>query len=227
MGVIYKKPDMNITGEISGDGTVLPLPLIEAKTPRVELRKARASDAAFIADVVLAAMGHDVFSPEVLSSGTTPFGTLAAVREALTRICAKEDTLYSWKNTCVATYCGKTAGALISYDGAEYAETADRTFTLISKALKVEKPQPGEETSAGEWYLDSLAVHPEYRGHGIGAILIQNSLDEAQAAGYGRATLIVDKEKPGLHSLYARLGFEDECEIMFFGEPYVRMVQYI
>lgn len=227
MGVIYKKPDMCITGECSGDGTTLPLPPIEAKTPRVELRKARPSDAAFIADAVLAAMGHDVFDPEVLSSGTTPFGTLTAVREALTRICAKEDTLYSWKNTCVATYCGKAAGALVSYDGAEYAETADRTFTLISKALNVEKPQPGEETSAGEWYLDSLAVRPEFRGHGIGAILIQNSLEEAQAAGYGRATLIVDKEKPGLHSLYVRLGFEDECEIMFFGEPYIRMVQYI
>lgn len=229
MEIVYKDPHSGIMGEQveNKEATVSLLSAIEAKTPRVELRKARSSDAAFIADAVMAAMGYDVFSPDALSSGNTPFGTLSAVRDALVKVCAKEDTLYSWKNTCIAVYCGKVAGALVSYDGAIYKETASRTFSLMARLLNTEEARPGEETRPGEYYLDSLAVHPEYRGHSIGSILMRNALDEAEALGYNRVTLIVDKHKPYLHSLYCSLGFADEAEVTFFGEPYIRMVQEI
>ena len=228
MEIIYKDPHSGIMGEtVEDQEPTAVLSAIEAKTPRVELRKARPSDATFIADTVLAAMGYDIFAPEALTSGTTPFGSLAQVRDALVKVCSKEDTLYSWKNTCIATYCGKVAGALVSYDGGTYKETAERTFSLISRLLNTDKPEPGEETGAGEYYLDSLAVHPDFRGHSIGSILIQNALEEAQALGYTRATLLVDKEKPYLHKLYEKSGFADESEVLFFGEPYIRMVQEI
>ncbi len=228
MEIVYKDPHSGIMGQkIENKDTAPGVSAIEARTPRVELRKARPSDASFIADVVLAAMGYDIFNPEVLSSGDTPFGTLSAVHNALVKVCSKEDTLYSWKNTCIATYCGKVAGALVSYDGAGYGEAADRTFSLMARLMNTEKPTPGEETGPGEYYLDSLAVHPDYRGCSIGSILMQNSLDEAQALGYTRVTLIVDKHKPYLHDLYGRLGFADEAEVTFFGEPYIRMVQEV
>ena len=228
MEIIYKDPHKGIIGEVSeNEQNTSVLPAIEAKTPRVELRKARPSDAAFIADAVLAAMGNDVFDPAVLAADSTPFGSLSAVRDALMKVCSKDDTLYSWRNTCIATYCGKTAGALVSYDGAVYKEMADRTFSLMARMMNTEKPTPGEETGSGEYYLDSLAVHPDYRGHSIGSILMQNALDEAQALGYTRVTLFVDKHKPYLHDLYSRLGFIDEAEVTFFGEPYIRMVQEV
>ena len=178
MEIIYKDPHTGLKGEVAvSENNTLVMPAIEAKTPRVELRKGRASDAPFIADAVLAAMGYDIFNPELPADAETGFGPISAVRDALIKVCSKEDTLYSWKNTTVATFCGKTAGAIVSYDGGSYKETAERTFALMAKLLNTEKPEPGSETGEGEYYLDSLVVHPEFRGHNIGSILMRNALD--------------------------------------------------
>lgn len=228
MEIIYKDPHTGSIGEVAGNENNTPvMPAIEARTPRVELRKGRASDAPFIADDVLAAMGYDIFNPELPADAGTSFGPISAVREALIKVCSKEDTLYSWKNTTIATFCGKTAGAIVSYDGGSYKETAERTFALMAKLLNTEKPEPGSETGAGEYYLDSLVVHPEFRGHNIGSILMRNALDEAEALGYEKVTLLVDEKKPHLHKLYKKLGFEFGDVVLFFGEPYIRMFQYL
>ena len=228
MEIIYKDPHTGSIGEVAGNENNTPvMPAIEARTPRVELRKGRASDAPFIADDVLAAMGYDIFNPELPADAGTSFGPISAVREALIKVCSKEDTLYSWKNTTIATFCGKTAGAIVSYDGGSYKETAERTFALMAKLLNTGKPEPGSETGEGEYYLDSLVVHPEFRGHNIGSILMQNALDEAEALGYEKVTLLVDEKKPHLHKLYKKLGFEFGDVVLFFGEPYIRMFQYL
>ena len=144
MEIIYKDPHKGRIGEVAeNEKNTVVMPAIEAKTPRVELRKGRASDAPFIADAVLAAMGYDIFNPELPADAETSFGPIFAVRDALIKVCSKEDTLYSWKNTTVATFCGKTAGAIVSYDGGIYKETAERTFALMAKLLNTGKPEPG------------------------------------------------------------------------------------
>ena len=228
MEIIYKDPHTGLKGEVAvNENNTLAMPAIEARTPRVELRKGRASDAPFIADAVLAAMGYDIFNPELPADAGTSFGPISAVRDALIKVCSKEDTLYSWKNTTIATFCGKTAGAIVSYDGGSYKETAERTFALMAKLLNTGKPEPGSETGEGEYYLDSLVVHPEFRGHNIGSILMQNALDEAEALGYEKVTLLVDEKKTHLHKLYKKLGFEFGDVVLFFGEPYIRMFQYL
>ena len=228
MEIIYKDPHKGSIGEVAeNEKNTVVMPAIEAKTPRVEFRKGRASDAPFIADAVLAAMGYDIFNPSLSVDAETSFGPISAVRDALIKVCSKEDTLYSWKNTTVATFCGKTAGAIVSYDGGSYKETAERTFALMAKLLNTGKPEPGSETGEGEYYLDSLVVHPEFRGHNIGSILMRNALDEAEALGYEKVTLLVGEKKPHLHKLYKKLGFEFGDVVLFFGEPYIRMFQYL
>ena len=91
----------------------------------------------------------------------------------------------------------------------------------------MDKPNPGTETEAGEYYLDSLAVAPEFRGQSIGSILIQNALEEAQALGFTKATLLVDSRKDYLQRLYGRLGFENGETVTFFGDEYIKMYQEI
>ena len=104
---------------------------------------------------------------------------------------------------------------------------AKLTFGLIAGKLGTAPFNPGEETCEGEYYLDSLHVSPDFRGHSIGTVLMRNELDIAEALGFRRVSLIVDKEKPWLHRLYARLGFEEAGETVFFGEKYLRMTQEI
>ena len=201
----------------------------ETKKPHVEIRRAYPEDAPFIAESVLAAMGYDRDSSISLGTGENHSVTKSheEVKRALEEIAARPDTLYSYRNSRIATYGGEVAGVIVGYDGAAYREKAELTFGLIAGRLGTAPFNPGEETCGGEYYLDSLHVSPDFRGHSIGTILMRNELDIAEALGFRKVSLIVDKEKPWLHRLYARLGFEEAGETVFFGEKYLRMIQEI
>ncbi|MGM9767851.1 MAG: GNAT family N-acetyltransferase [Candidatus Cryptobacteroides sp.] len=220
---------------------------LPSRPSKVEIRCAFPEDAPFIAKSVLAAMGYEeggmieLGSNKDAASGTpddTPDTTkddahlpqirsYEQVRKALEEIAARPDTLYSYRNVHIATYGGEVAGAMAGYDGAGYREMATLTFGLIAEKLGVEPFNPGEETRDGEYYLDSLYVDNIFCGHSIGAILLRNELEVAEGLGFRKVTLIVDKEKPWLHRLYARLGFREDGEVLFFGENYLRMIQEI
>ena len=201
----------------------------ETKKPHVEIRRAYPEDAPFIAESVLAAMGYDRDSSISLGTGENHSVTKSheEVKRALEEIAARPDTLYSYRNSRIATYGGEVAGVIVGYDGAAYREMAELTFGLIAGRLGSAPFNPGEETCGGEYYLDSLHVSPDFRGHSIGTVLMRNELDIAEALGFRIVSLIVDKEKPWLHRLYARLGFEEAGETVFFGEKYLRMTQEI
>ena len=117
MDLIYKDPD-NIRNNKCIDNKPVANPLDEMKKNQVELRKARKEDAGFIAHVVMVAMGYNVFDKEVAANGTSPLGKLSDILAALTDICAREDTLYSYRNTDIALFNGQVAGALVSYNEA-------------------------------------------------------------------------------------------------------------
>lgn len=194
---------------------------------KIDIRKARPEDAAFIAKVVLAAMGEDSFGAERDTENR-----LVELTKAVAEAAEQDDTLYSWRNTDIIIYNCAVAGAMVSYDGATYADAFARTFSLISGNAELDfdpeiigNSEP--ETSEGEYYLDSMAVAPEFRGHGIGGILIQNALETAEGLGFDRASLLVDPKKPWLVKLYTKLGFTYECKRTFMGTEFDRMVQEI
>jgi ribosomal protein S18 acetylase RimI-like enzyme len=90
------------------------------------------------------------------------------------------------------------------------------------------------ECEAGEYYLDSLAVHPDFRGmpfdyegstEKLGHILLLDGIRRGQALGYTRTSLIVDVDRPRLHHYYSHLGFRPDRDILFFGHHYTRMVR--
>lgn len=63
-----------------------------------------------------------------------------------------------------------------------------------------------DETDPQEWYLDSLAVWPEYRHQGIGAALLNAGIAQACTAGKP-AGLLVDKTNLGARKMYESIGF--------------------
>lgn len=226
MGIQCKAPKNTITCVDMDEVDIIKYqPSTEIRKPQVELRHATVDDAGYIAAAVMSAMGHEpeMPLPETMSS----FGDYDKVLSALSDVAAREDTLYSYRNAHIATFGGEVAGVMVGYPGTDYKETARRTFALLAELIGAEPFSPGEETGPGEYYLDSLSVFPEFRGHGIGAILMRNELEVAHGLGFTLAALLVDKEKPWLHKLYASLGFEPDKEVLFFGEPYLRMIQYI
>ena len=66
-----------------------------------------------------------------------------------------------------------------------------------------------EAIAAGSWYVHILAVHPEFRGRGVGSALLSKAEDIARLAGATRIALIVEEANAGALKLYLRDGFEE------------------
>ena len=64
-----------------------------------------------------------------------------------------------------------------------------------------------DETQAGELYLDSLAVLPEYRHRGIAKALLLATKKRADKLGLPCVGLLVDKGNPTAEALYTSVGF--------------------
>lgn len=57
-------------------------------------------------------------------------------------------------------------------------------------------------------HLNRLAVHPEYQGRGLGAIILQDLIAQAQAWSTAALSVNTQRENHASRKLYARLGFQ-------------------
>ena len=163
----------------------------------LEIVSARPEDADFIAWIVTQGMHMD------------------EVPSFLKNVGARDDTLYSWRNTRLLRCEGRLAGGLVSYDGAAHEEMRRNTWVMPDGRLLSSGEVP--ETTVGEYYLDSLAIVPEFRGHGLWRMLFDDAVETAKRKGFHRVTLICDESYPRLAQRYASYGFVPEETFLFFG----------
>ena len=183
----------------------------------LNIRDARPGDAPFLAKCILSGMHFYDFE-------TYPSDHMAGILSGLTASETLEDTLYTFMNTRVAELNGTPAGALLSYPGEEYLSRKERTFREFWPEYFSEHSADVPETDPGEWYLDSLAVHPEFRNMGIGKALLQDGIRKGFSQGFNRVALVADPEYPHLVRLYKSLGFVPEGTRHAFGTDFLRMV---
>lgn len=186
---------------------------------KVLIRDADIVDAPFIARVVLAGIEMLDIDAEVTTEHQP-------VLTHLIDICRMEDTLYSYRHTHIAEMGGWAVGALIGYDGGRYAEMRAKTFGLVQQTSGLDLSKNAMETGEGEFYLDSMAILPEYRGRKIGLQLMCDRMDWAARNGFRTITLLVDKNKPHLQRYYESLGFAFSEEMFVFGAWYNKMMSF-
>ena len=136
-----------------------------------------------------------------------------------------DDTLYSYRNTLIAEVDGCAVGALVAYDGARYAKMREKTFGLVMQTSGMDLNHNAMETGPGEFYLDSMAILSDYRGVGIGKMLMRDRIDFSLSNGFQKVTLLVDKDKPRLQRYYECEGFAFSEEIFVFGAWYNKLVR--
>jgi len=176
----------------------------------ITLRKATRADSRFIAENVLRALHIEETNPKHL--------------DHLAGISSREDTLYSWRNTTVALYKGVPAGIMVAYDGARYRQMRDITFPMIRMYVGDDYNQMDDESRPGEFYLDSLAVLPQFRRKGIASALIRELFHLRDAAQIPLATIAVDSDNTEAYRLYTANGFRHDGHISVFGTTYHRLV---
>ena len=181
------------------------------------IRTATKEEAAQIAELFMLAWPIE----EILESNGLTYEQL---HESMTAIAAAEETIYSYENTIVAEVDGKVVGAMCAYDGADYQRLKLPIVDLLGADSGFAQLK---ETEAGEFYLDSVGVLPEYRGRGIASSLFEAQYERAASLGHKVAGLIVDVDKPQAEALYARLGFTYLDDKDFFGHTMKHMVRHL
>ena len=184
---------------------------------KIHIHDASLADAPFIARVVLA--GIDMLDLDAAFPDEQ-----RDLYEHLIEICRMDDTLYSYLNTRIAEMDGNRVGALVAYDGAHYAKMRAKTFGLVKQTPGIDLSHNALETGPGEFYLDSMAILPEYRGLGIGQKLMLDRMEWAKRNGFDAVTLLVDKDKPRLQDYYEELGFMFVEDMFVFGDLFNKMV---
>ncbi len=186
----------------------------ELNNNMINIIPAERADAPLIARTIMEALGA-----EMCESFTRPGRTLEDIEELFTICAESDDSQYSWVNTLKAVdEDGNVCGMVISYDGAKLYELRKRFLDEFAKqnGFRIDDRMT-DETEPGEWYLDSLAVFPEYRGRGIARQLIEGVRQRALPSGKP-VGLLVDKTNHRAEGLYNRLGFRTVGDRSFAGE---------
>ncbi len=170
------------------------------------IRKATKEDSSIIAKVVAMAIGEETAIFYGGENYLNVFEELALL----------ENSQYSYRNAFVAEVEGKSVGAVAGYDGADLHQLRKATLEVIRNHTEREL-QIADETDASEFYLDSLAVLPEYRGRGIASKLILAMKERAFQECKKPLGLLVDFENPDAERLYQSLGFERKDVRDFLG----------
>lgn len=173
----------------------------------ISVRLATKNDAKIIAQVVAMAIGDEETLKNYCGENYL---------EILEKIARREYTQYSFRNALIAEIGEKVAGAIVGYDGAKLLELRKGTFDVIKTHLGF-SPNIEPETSAGEFYLDSVAVFSKFRGSGIGKCLISALCHKVFSEGHKAIGLLVDFENPDAEKLYHSIGFVRVNTTTFFG----------
>ena len=172
----------------------------------ITIRQATINDAKLIAYAVGTAIGEDSVQEHCGANWL----------DIITEIAQLEISQYSYQNALIAEVNNTPAGIVVAYDGARLDELRTQTLNVIHR-YNPNFEFTEDETEAGEYYLDSLCVLPQYRKMGIATRLIKALYDKIFAEGHTRLGLIVDFDNPTAERLYTQIGFKRVGQRTFLG----------
>jgi ribosomal protein S18 acetylase RimI-like enzyme len=118
----------------------------------------------------------------------------------------RETGAFSYRNAVVRDDGERVAAVLIGYPLPDEPGEVDDDMPAMFVPL-----QELENLAAGTWYVNVLAVYPEYRGRGFGTDLLE--IAERLSADTGRRglSLVVSDANAGALRLYERFGFVERA----------------
>ena len=178
----------------------------------IEIKEAVIEQAAEIADLIMTAMTDECclyFCGE--GNGLEDF------RKMMTMLVEREDSQYSYRNTLVAMDDSRIAGISVSYNGGLLHQLRRGFIEGAKEYLGKDHGNMEDETQAGELYLDSLAVLPDYRRQGIATSLVLATKKRADLLGLPYVGLLVDTANPKGQLFYDSIGFRQVDENRIWG----------
>ena len=167
---------------------------------KINIRKAKPDEAKVLAEHVILAMEAIVFS----FIGRTSHKEAVAF---LSSLISEKGNQYSYENCHVLEIDGAIVGVAVVYDGSKLYELRLPVAQKI-KELYQRNFSPEDETAAGEFYIDSIGINPQYQGKGMGSILLKFLIEIYVNQKQKTLGLLVEKNNPAAKKLYMKLGFK-------------------
>ncbi len=122
------------------------------------------------------------------------------------RRAARDDGGFSYRNAAIIERDQHCAGCLIGYEISDDPEPiADDMPAMFVPLQELENLVPGT------WYVNVLAVRPQFRGHGLGTQLLDLADETAQSLGKRGLSVIVSDANTGARRLYERCGYSQSA----------------
>lgn len=172
----------------------------------INIRPAVKGDAPVISQIIQMALHSE--GCEALAGGKERLPLLDTL---FTRLCAMDNSQYSYLNTLIAEdHEGNVAGGIVSYDGSRLQELRRAFITEANDitGYDLKEEDFDDETSPDEIYLDSIAVFPQYRGQGVARQLIEAAMHLHRGSGK-QFGLLCAPGNDNAYQLYERLGFKE------------------
>ncbi|WP_057735801.1 GNAT family N-acetyltransferase [Liquorilactobacillus uvarum] len=136
-----------------------------------------------------------------------------------------EDLRFSVGTTLVAEIDNQVAGFAFGYSNEMEERINDVWEQAVSKVDLPEKTAlfTDTETFPNEWYLDSIAVSPIFRGKGVGTKLLHSLSERALKSNKSCIGLSVDLQNPLAEKLYSRIGYKKVGTTTISGHKYHHM----
>lgn len=138
------------------------------------------------------------------------WGKMAAAGESAwdvgRRRAARDEGSFSYRNATMIEHDGRCAGCLIGYKIPDDPEPIAPGMPAMFVPM-----QELENLAPGTWYVNVLAVLPQFRGHGLGTKLL--ALADAIASGLDMhgMSVIVSGANHGARRLYERCGYRERA----------------
>ncbi|MGG3451966.1 GNAT family N-acetyltransferase [Domibacillus aminovorans] len=183
------------------------------------VRKAVPGDASFSVPLILEAIGDIAYR---LTGETNK----QAAETALMKLFIRSDNRHSYRYTYIAEQSGTPAGILVLYFGTDAIEL-DLNLSSWLNEKKGIRITLDREAHLDEWYIDTVCVHPDFRGSGIGTALLTYAEYIAAEHGGSKLSLNVETKKEAAIRLYERNGFSITQPWTIIGESFHHMVKYL
>ncbi|MEZ5831502.1 MAG: GNAT family N-acetyltransferase [Dongiaceae bacterium] len=120
------------------------------------------------------------------------------------RRAAREEGSFSYRNATMIEHDGACAGCLIGYEIPDVPEpiTADMPAMFVPL-------QELENLAPATWYVNVLAVLPQFRGLGLGTQLLGFADEIGCTLGKRGMSIIVSDSNAGARRLYQRCGYRE------------------
>jgi len=164
------------------------------------IRNASPADAQIIAQLIVLAMGKLAAK---FANSTEPEKAL----ELFEHFAALTGNQYSYENILVYDNGVEVCGMIMAYDGGQL-DLLRKPFLEYTTAQLGFTGQPEDETQSGEYYIDCLAVSPQYQGKGIAKALLTALVAKAKTLNHYTVGLLVSKGNDNAKRLYTGLGFK-------------------